>query len=147
MSCAHQKQDFCAILTNIHLRNYLYAPTKFPQICKYSPITGRFCAKIIAQVCPYGIIRTNRKTLVLQVNTHKEVQCETGGPVRLNHAEKVHGLFPRDSFLLCKLTVRCIVCHYLPTMFLNNPTYILPIFIIEFLYPQGLVHLRINQKL
>ncbi len=82
-----------------------------------------------------------------QVNTHKEVQCETGGPVRLNHAEKVHGLFPRDSFLLCKLTVRCIVCHYLPTMFLNNPTYILPIFIIEFLYPQGLVHLRIKQKL
>ena len=78
MSCAHQKQDFCAILTNIHLRNYLYAPTKFPQICKYSPITGRFCAKIVAQVCPYGIIRTNRKTLVLQVNTPKATQCETG---------------------------------------------------------------------
>ena len=88
-----------------------------------------------------------RISLWAQVNTHKEVQCETGGPVRLNHAEKVHGLFPRDSFLLCKLTVRYIVCHYLPTMFLNNPTYILPIFIIEFLYPQGLVHLRINQKL
>ena len=30
------------------------------------PINGRFCTKFVAQVCPYGIIRTNRKTLALQ---------------------------------------------------------------------------------
>ena len=30
------------------------------------PINGRSFAKIVAQVCPYGIIRTNRKTLDLQ---------------------------------------------------------------------------------
>ena len=34
--------------------------------------------KKVAHVCPYGIIRTNRKTLALQVNTPKATQCETG---------------------------------------------------------------------
>ena len=33
---------------------------------KNFPINSRSFAKIVAQVCPYGIIRTNRKTLALQ---------------------------------------------------------------------------------
>ncbi len=99
-----------------HLKNYMNMASRPPAALRSS-----------ASVKFY---QNGSKTPENQVNT----ECEIGEPARLNHAEKVNGLFPRDSFLPCKLTVRCMVYHYLLTMFLNNLTSILPIFIIEFLY-------------
>lgn len=48
----------------------LYSTIKLPKIYEYLLRIGRFCAKIVAQECPYGIIRTYRLISHPATNRH-----------------------------------------------------------------------------